>query len=137
MNPTTKTTNRRTFINRSAKTSLGLAAGMTILANPKSVRATPANDKLILAIVGCRGRGNMLAQGFAARDDCEFAWFCDVDREMYKTRANGIAKLQGGSMPKYAQDFREMLGRHVRRCRRHCHAAPLACLGHDLVLPGR
>jgi len=100
---------RRALLVRSAKTALGLGVGVTLLADPRSARATPANDKLILAIVGCHGRGNMLAQGFASRSDCEMAWFCDVDREMYATRAKGIAKCQDGRMPQYAQDFRKML----------------------------
>lgn len=100
---------RREFLDRSAKTTLGMAGGVTLLADPRSVRATPANDKLALAIVGCHGRGNMLAQDFARRDDCEMTWFCDVDEEMYRTRAKGLAGLQGGRMPQYAQDFRKML----------------------------
>ncbi len=104
-----KNIGRREFVRRWTGSALGLAGGITILADPRSVRATPANDKLILAIVGCRGRGNMLTQGFAARDDCEMAWFCDVDRQMYETRAKGIAAIQGGRMPQYAQDFRKML----------------------------
>ena len=100
---------RREFLRRSARGAAGLASGITILANPRSVSATPANDRVLMAIVGCRGRGNMLAQGFAGRDDCEMTWFCDVDRQMYATRAKGIASLQGGRMPQYAQDFRTML----------------------------
>jgi len=100
---------RRQFLDRSTKTTFALGGAVTLLADPRSARATPANDRLALAIIGCRGRGNMLAQGFAARSDCQFAWFCDVDQEMYATRAEGIAKLQGGRMPRYAQDFRKML----------------------------
>lgn len=99
---------RRDFL-KDSTTTIGLTGGFTLLADPKSVTATPANDKLNLAIVGCRGRGNTLARSFASRDDCEFTWFCDVDPQMYATRANGIAALQGGRMPKYAKDFRVML----------------------------
>ena len=100
---------RREFLKDSTSTTLGITSGFTLLANARSVDATPANDKLNLAIIGCRGRGNTLAQAFAGRDDCEFTWFCDVDPEMYATRAKGIAALQGGRMPKYAKDFRRML----------------------------
>lgn len=103
------TTNRRDFLNRTGRAAAGLAAGMTILANPRSVRATPANEKVILAIVGCHGRGNTLATGFASRPDCRFAYFCDVDRKMYDTRAKGIAACQGGNMPVYEADFRKAL----------------------------
>jgi predicted dehydrogenase len=62
-----------------------------------------------LAIVGCRGRGNMLATGFASREDCQIAYFCDLDRKMYDTRAQGIAACQGGKMPAYVPDFRKVL----------------------------
>ena len=102
-----KRMNRREVLKRSA--AIGLGAGLTILNNSRSARATPANDKVTLAIVGCRGRGNMLATEFAARGDCQFAWFCDVDPQMYAMRAKGIATLQGGRMPTYAEDFRKML----------------------------
>lgn len=86
-----------------------VAASLTVLADPRSARATPANDKVNLAIVGCHGRGLMVTQEFLSRSDCHFSWFCDVDQEMYATRAKGIAALQGGRMPQYAQDFRKML----------------------------
>ena len=101
--------NRRAFLGRAQRSAAGLAAGLTILSDPRSVRAAPANDKAILAIVGCHGRGNMLALSFAGRDDCRFAYFCDVDRKMYDTRAKGIATLQGGAMPQYVPDLRKML----------------------------
>lgn len=99
---------RRDFLGQVRRSGIGLAGGLTILSNPRSVRAAPANEKVILAIVGCGGRGNMVANSFASREDCHFAYFCDVDRPMY-ARAKGIAALQGGKMPVYAADFRTML----------------------------
>ena len=59
--------NRREFLNRSKQAGLGLAAGITILSNAQSVRAAPANDRIILAQVGCGGRGGSLAPAFAER----------------------------------------------------------------------
>ncbi len=105
---TRQTLARREFLGHSSRAALGIG-GATLLNDPRSVRGAPANEKVNLAIIGCHGRGNTLAQNFAGRSDCEFSWFCDVDREMYATRAKGIAKLQGGRMPKYARDFRQML----------------------------
>ena len=70
---------RRTFLDRSKKTGLALAAGVTILGDPASVRAAPANDKVVLALIGCGGRGRALATGFAERGDCQFAYVCDCD----------------------------------------------------------
>jgi predicted dehydrogenase len=105
MNPLT----RRQFLQRSNGTGLGIAAGLTLLNNPASVRATPANDKISMAIVGCAGRGNALARGFASRDDCEITYFADVNSAMYDKHAQPIANCQGGKMPKFVQDFRKAL----------------------------
>ena len=99
--------NRRRFLKRTGA-AIG-SGGLLVLRDSRSVRAAPANERLSLAIVGCHGRGLMLANGFAQRPDCAFTWFCDVDRQMYVTRAKGIAALQGGRMPQYTQDFRKML----------------------------
>ncbi len=44
--------NRRDFLDRSKKTTLGLAAGVTVLANARSARAYAANEKVTLASVG-------------------------------------------------------------------------------------
>ena len=100
--------NRRQFLERSKTTGLGLAVGMTILANPRSVRAAPANDKIVMAIVGCRGRGLSLAYGFAGRGDCEFAYLADVYTTRFPNAAK-IAQQQGGREPKCVQDFRRAL----------------------------
>ena len=104
-----ETVNRREFLNRSKKTTLGMAAGVTILGNAKSVGATPAADKIVMAIVGCRSRGPDLVRGFASRDDCEMAYLADVDTAMFKKHAKWIAKRQGGKTPKFEQDFRKVL----------------------------
>ena len=68
--------NRRQFIKSSRDIGLG-AAAMTILANPSSARATPVNDQIVLAAVGCGGRGTQLTQGFLQREDCRYAYACD------------------------------------------------------------
>jgi predicted dehydrogenase len=100
---------RRQFLHRAKNASLGVATGMTILNNPASARATPANDTIAMAIVGCAGRGSDLARGFASRDDCEITYFADVNQVMYEKHAQGIAKCQGSKMPKFVQDFRKAL----------------------------
>ncbi len=99
---------RREFLERSKRTSLGLGAGLTLLASAKSVRAAPANEKIILAIVGCRGRGPGLVQGFLERGDCEFAYLADVYTRRF-SYAEKIAEQQGGREPKCVQDFRVAL----------------------------
>ena len=100
---------RREFLNRSQQTGLGLAAGLTILGNAASVRGTPAANKIVMGVVGVRGRGGNLAPGFASRGDCEIAYVCDVDSNLFQSRAKAIADVQQGKMPKCVQDFRKVL----------------------------
>ncbi|MCR4413513.1 MAG: Gfo/Idh/MocA family oxidoreductase [Thermoguttaceae bacterium] len=100
--------NRRQFLDRSKKTSLGLAAGVTLLANARSVWAAPANDKIVLAQVGCGGRGSNLAAGFVERGDCVYAFTCDPDINRAKGLAKSLETLQGKA-PKALQDFRKAL----------------------------
>ena len=108
-----KSLSRREFLSVSKKTSLGLAAGVTILSNPKSVRAAPQNDKVILAAVGAGGRGTDLAtdrqRGFLARGDCEYAYICDPDSNKAALRVKAFADMQGGKKPKVVEDLRTAL----------------------------
>ena len=100
--------NRREFLKRSKKTSLGMAAGLTILSNAQSVRAYRANDKVTLAMVGVRGRGNSLAHGFLERDDCQIGYICDVQSGLFESRSKDYGGRQGKT-PKCVQDFRQAL----------------------------
>lgn len=101
---------RRDLLDRSRKTTLGFAAGVTILADARSVSASPAHDRLVPAMIGVGGgRGHWLALGFLERGDCQIAYLCDVNRALHQPRAEQYATLQGGKRPKCLQDFREML----------------------------
>ncbi len=53
---------RRTFLEGSAAIGLGLAAA-------RSARAVAANDKIRVACIGVRGRGNSVMHSFAAEPD--------------------------------------------------------------------
>ena len=102
--------NRRDFLGRANRSAIGLAAGVTILSHPGSARATPANDRLVLAMIGVGGnRGHSLALGFLERGDCEIGYICDVDRQLHEPRTQEYASRQAGKRPKCVQDFREML----------------------------
>lgn len=103
------TLSRRRFLKRTGAAAAGVATGLTILENPRSVSGQPANEKAVMAIVGCRGRGSALAQGFARRNDCEIAYICDVDQAMIDENTPRIAACQDGKIPTGTQDFRRML----------------------------
>ena len=101
--------NRRDFLQRSSRTSLAAAAGWTILQNANSVRAAPANERVVLAVVGIRARGGNLAAEFAERPDCRIAYLCDVDANLFPARVKRVAPIQDGHEPKCVQDFRTVL----------------------------
>lgn len=100
--------NRRQFLDHSKKTALGVAAGVTILRNARSVRAAAAADTIVLAMVGVRGRGHSLASGFLDRDDCQIAYICDVDSGQFASRSKEYGERQG-RVPRCVQDFRRAL----------------------------
>jgi predicted dehydrogenase len=102
------TLDRREFLRRSKQTTLGMAAGVTMLSSAASVRAAPANEKVVLAAVGSGGRGGDLAKGFIERGDCRYAWLCDADARRFPSRVQMVAELQG-SEPACVQDFRKAL----------------------------
>jgi len=60
-----KNLSRREFYRKSTAAAFTLGAGLTILGDPRSVRVTPANAKVSVAVVGCGPRGSVLARGFA------------------------------------------------------------------------
>ena len=101
--------NRREFLDRTKATGLSMAAGMTILANSKSVRANPANDKVVFGLIGAGGRGPALAQGFLGRGDCEFSFVADPNTNVFEYRAKEFANRQGGKKPKCVDDLRKVL----------------------------
>lgn len=97
---------RRSFLAHSGAASL---AGLTILPTAASAKATPANEKLNLAVIGIRSRGHVLATAFAQRTDCRVTWLCDADSSLFASRAENVAKAQGGKAPKCGQDLRKAL----------------------------
>lgn len=99
---------RRDFLKRTRQVSLASAAGLTILADPASVRGAPAGDKVLLASVGAGGRGTNLALDFAARGDVEFAYVCDPDQNRAEALAQSLTSRQGRA-PKVVADFRQAL----------------------------
>jgi len=103
------TINRRELLAGARKAGLGLAAGVTLLEHAASVRGAPANEKIVMAVVGVRGRGSSLAPGFASRANCEIAYVCDVDSRLFGPAAKLIAAAQHGRAPRCVQDFRKAL----------------------------
>ena len=122
--------NRREFLRRSPQAGLAAAAGVTLLARAESVWAAPANERIVLAVVGIRTRGNTLAAAFAQRPDCGVAWLCDVDGSLLPSRSASLGELEKGAAAALRAGLPQGPGRQVGRRRGDRHARPLA-------LPGR
>ena len=94
-------TNRREFLQAA---SAGVAAAAAL--SPAAVRAAnAANDKLIVGLVGCGGRGTHDATLFKNTPNVELAYACDVDA----SRRENIAKNLGLPTSRIVTDMRRIL----------------------------
>jgi predicted dehydrogenase len=89
--------NRRDFLKTSA------AAGLSVLGAPAvGSRVLGANDRIRMVIIGLRGRGRELLNGFQALandNNLEIAAICDVDQDVLRQRAGDYEKLAGRALP--------------------------------------
>src|SRR5262245_39160740 len=94
---------RRRFLKQTA--ALGIGMGVSAVS---AGRAVAANDKISVACIGVRGRGNSVMHSFAAEPDCVVTHLCDVNEPVRKQRGEEM-KQKTGVMPKLVNDFRELL----------------------------
>jgi len=92
---------RRDFIEQSARTLLGATA-------LSSANVLGANDKIVVAVMGVRGRGRVLAAEFAQRSDVEIAAVCDVDDSVFDRAISGVTDQQKRA-PRVEKDVRRLL----------------------------
>ena len=94
---------RRNFIkaNTIAGTSLAISPV------PFFTNGLPSK-KITVAIMGIRSRGNALAKVFAAQENCEVTWLCEVDERYFEKTLNEIAPFQN-KKPKLEKDIRKVL----------------------------
>ena len=96
-------TNRRGFVQQSAALGLGLTAGL-------SNRAFASNDKISVACIGVRGRGNGVMHQFANQADCEVTHICDVRESMRQQRGAGRTVLYSTHLLADAEDLCDRFG---------------------------
>jgi len=99
---------RREFLSQSGNLGFGAAVGLTILKNPLSARGAPANEKIILGLIGAGGRGSNLAADFAARSDCAFASIADCNANKSASLSQKLAQASAAA-PKALQDYQQVL----------------------------
>ena len=98
--------NRRQFMNGTVQGLTGAALGWTALsALPRKVRA--ANDKVVLALIGCGGRGSGITAAMAQLDGVEIKYACEVDASRGGDFIKKIEEIQGYP-PKRVVDMHEV-----------------------------
>lgn len=97
-------TNRRQFL----KQSTTLVAGAATLGVRASTRAAGANEKVVIGVIGPGGMGTNLLKSFAAQNDVEIAYVCDVDALRMDAAAKAVESI-GGKTPKAVKDLRRVL----------------------------
>ncbi|MEX1120574.1 MAG: Gfo/Idh/MocA family oxidoreductase, partial [Balneolales bacterium] len=97
--------NRRKFIKTTALTgaAMGLSGSLAFSRGKKS-----ANEKVVVALMGGRGRAGALANSFASVEGTEIAYIFDVDERPLKELANKVGEIQGRT-PQTGTDFRKGL----------------------------
>ncbi len=102
---------RREFL----RYSIHVAAGLAALNRPQAAaaqagagkKASPG-ERVRVGVVGVRGRGRGLAEGFARLPEAEVAYLCDVDPSAFKATASQVTAA-GGKEPRTVGDFRRIL----------------------------
>ncbi|HID21721.1 MAG TPA: gfo/Idh/MocA family oxidoreductase, partial [Planctomycetaceae bacterium] len=83
-----------------------LVGSAAISAAPYIAKAQAPNDKLGVAVVGCRGRGASHLSAFASDPRTVVLYIVDVDEKVGAKRCEMTAKKQGFK-PKFVRDMRE------------------------------
>src|SRR5215203_923764 len=108
---------RRDFTSRLGVAAAGVVVGADIFST--RVGAAPqagnrilgANDRVVIAHIGIHSQGNSLKRGFAQLKNVEIKTLCDVDENLFASRANDKAVLDKVPTfkPNFVQDLRRVL----------------------------
>ena len=95
---------RRGFL----KLSSGLLISSGLAAKPTPSAGAGANDTLVIAMMGVRGRAGSLMKGFAQMPDVEIKTLIDIDSRLLP---DAVAKVESwkGKRPGTTSDFRDVL----------------------------
>ena len=98
---------RRDFLKRAGVAGLGIAMTNRIsLGAPRASRSP--NEKVLVAVIGLNGRGQVHAQNFARLPNSEVAYLCDVDSTVLGKTSSGMMSGQART-PRAVEDFRRAL----------------------------
>jgi predicted dehydrogenase len=99
------TVDRRDFLKSASATGLGVVMTSRM---PSALLGASASEKVVVAVIGLNGRGQVHAQNFARGKNTEVAYVCDVDS---KVLAKALEQTRGAqtTAPKAIDDFRRAL----------------------------
>jgi len=97
---------RRQFLHDSMRAAAVISAAPMISSVTQEQSKSP-NEKLLCAVIGCRGRGGSHIGAFAGRKDCQIAYIVDVDEKVGRDRCKAIEK-RTGYRPRFVKDMREV-----------------------------
>jgi len=108
---------RRDFTSRLGVAAAGVVVGADIFGTRVGAapyvggRVLGANDRVVTASIGIHSQGNALKRGFAQLKNVEIKTLCDVDENLYASRANDKTVLDKVPTfkPGYVQDLRRVL----------------------------
>jgi len=95
---------RRDFL----KETMIATAGLATLGSTSSRAAKGPNEKIIIGIIGCNGRGKDHVNGHLADQNVEIAYICDVDSRVVESGI-ALALKKQQRKPKGVKDFRRIL----------------------------
>jgi predicted dehydrogenase len=99
-------TARRDFLKTTVLGTAGVALGATARGQ---ARVPGANDRVVVASIGIRGQGNALKRGFARLSGVEIKTLCDVDENLFASRANDPRLADVPTFhPRYEKDLRRV-----------------------------
>ncbi|MBN1894519.1 Gfo/Idh/MocA family oxidoreductase [bacterium] len=105
---TIKPISRREFMHKSARSAVGTGAAAALAASMRPAKVLGANDRVNLAVMGIRSRGQAHYQEFCRIPGVRIKTLCDVDERLFPERIKEVADLQGKA-PKTEVDIRRVL----------------------------
>lgn len=102
--------NRRNFLKKTAAGAAGVAIGVPAFSAKSYENIMGANERVVMSIIGIRGRGGSLIENFAGMygDNVVVKSLCDVDSAVFENRVKQAAELQKGNKPSTVKDMRKV-----------------------------
>ncbi len=97
---------RRTFLKNSG--SLLAGAALTPMVYSRMNAGVSQNDKLTVALIGCKGMGMYDLTDHLKQPGIECGALCDVDNNVLQERAKSVQELTGKT-PKLFKDYRQVI----------------------------